>query len=150
MCLTVRSWSPVERRVVLCSALAEVSSWSALSWFSRSWYVAVMCLPSDSLSSLMFSVQVRLRCSLPCSTASLATASLSVSPYRPAAFAQGLPFSPRSFFTCSVGKRTRIYELFYGNTITVGAKRLRLYRSQGSLVNVMYDNVALSGARPCA
>ena len=35
MCSTVRSWSPAVLRVVLGSALAEVSSWTALSWCSR-------------------------------------------------------------------------------------------------------------------
>ena len=65
---TVRCWSPAVRRVVLGNTLAEVSTWTALSWCSRSWYVAVMCLSSASPSSLPFSVQVRLRCSLPCST----------------------------------------------------------------------------------
>ena len=94
MSSTMRCWSPAVRRVVLGNTLAEVSSWTALSWCLRSWYVAVMCISSASPSSLPFSVLVRLRCSLPCSTgcvattASLVTASLSVSASRPAAFAQ--------------------------------------------------------------
>ena len=51
MSSTVRCWSPAVRRVVLGNTLAEVSSWTALSWCSRSWYVAVMCLSSASPSS---------------------------------------------------------------------------------------------------
>ena len=94
MSSAVRCWSPAVRRVVLGNTLTEVSSWTALSWCSRSWYVAVMCLSSASHSSSPFSVQVRLRCSLPCSpgcvaiAASLVTASQFVSSSRPASFAQ--------------------------------------------------------------
>ena len=89
----------VSEVVVLCSALAEVSSWTALSWCSRSWYVAVMCLSS----SLSFSVQVRLHCSLPCSTgcaattASLVTASLSIYSSRPCARTCSRTFPSRIF-----------------------------------------------------
>ena len=94
MSFTMRCWSLAVRRVVLGNTLAEVSSWTALSWCLRSWYVAVMCISSASPSSLPFSLLVRFRSPLPCSTifvattASLVTASLSVSSSRPAAFAQ--------------------------------------------------------------